>query len=92
MAHRWRIGHLCVTIPNQWTLEFEDVYTQLLAQAFDWTLEKSKARITYYTETDSIANYLFTCDDYMYVQVARLLRGRDQQMAVLVVDFGGTIW
>ncbi|KAK3484968.1 uncharacterized protein B0T23DRAFT_400229 [Neurospora hispaniola] len=33
MANGWRIGRLCVTVPNQWTLEFKEVYTRLLAQA-----------------------------------------------------------
>lgn len=87
MANGWRIGRLCVTVPNQWTLEFEEVYTRLLAQAFDWTLGEARSRILYYTETDALAHFLLSTDHY--VQVAKLLRGQEQQRVVLVLDFGG---
>ncbi|KAK3399752.1 hypothetical protein B0T20DRAFT_495887 [Sordaria brevicollis] len=86
-AHGWRIGDLSVTVPNQWTLEFEEVYTKLLARAFNWGLDEAKNRIFYITETDALAHFLLTSEEY--VLVAKLLRGQDQQRAVLVLDFGG---
>lgn len=87
VAHGWRIGRLCVTVPNQWTLEFEEVYTTPLAAAFSWTLEETKRRTLFYTESDALGWFLLSSDDY--VKVATLLRGREEQRVVLILDFGG---
>ncbi|KAK3934743.1 hypothetical protein QBC46DRAFT_273214 [Diplogelasinospora grovesii] len=71
------IEHLAVTVPAQWTLEFEDVYKGLLDEVFNMP-----GKYVFVTETEALAHWLFR----RYLLEAE----REQQHDVMLfLDFGG---
>lgn len=83
----WVVGKLSITIPNQWTLEFEEVYTQLLAEAFEWEIEVARRKIFFYTETEALGQLLLQSEDFEEASVA--LASQNKHKVCLVLDFGG---
>ncbi|KAK1756671.1 hypothetical protein QBC47DRAFT_400302 [Echria macrotheca] len=55
LRKRLRIARVGLTIPVQWTLEFEDVYRALVCEVFGLDTRS----IFFYTETEALARYLF---------------------------------
>lgn len=77
--HGLRIAKIGLTIPVQWTLEFEDVYRGLVREVFGMD---DAAQIHFYTEAEALSRYL-------YKYYAHKLDPSDQHNAILFFDFGG---
>ncbi|KAK1757090.1 hypothetical protein QBC47DRAFT_378392 [Echria macrotheca] len=73
-----QVSKIGLTIPVQWTLEFEEVYRGLVAEVF----EIPSDIIYFFTETEALARYLFK-----YNETQMDPDGKHQ--AVLFFDFGG---
>lgn len=52
-----RITSIGLSVPSQWTIEFEDVYRDIIAEVFD-ELTRPKEQIRFHTETEALAHYL----------------------------------
>lgn len=75
----FRLDHIALTIPAEWTLEFEDVYRDIVASVFQHPLEA----ITFVTETEALVHYLFKhCTRQL-----QLYRKNVENLFIL--DFGG---
>ncbi|KAK2011820.1 hypothetical protein LZ32DRAFT_606077 [Colletotrichum eremochloae] len=78
--HHLRIDTIGVSIPSQWTLDFERVYREIIVDVF----EHSPDKISFHTETEALAHALLRnhrhalpeCGDKMYD-------------VYLFLDFGG---
>lgn len=73
-----RIARVGLTIPVQWTLEFEEVYRDLVSEVFD----VDPAVVHFYTETEALARYL-------YKHHTSQMDPDDQYSSILFFDFGG---
>ncbi|KAF6835285.1 hypothetical protein CPLU01_04365 [Colletotrichum plurivorum] len=69
---------IALSIPTQWTLEFEDVYKQIVLEVFPLPGDS----ICFYTETESLAHVLMT------ENLKQILTGGDHDV-FLFLDFGG---
>lgn len=74
-----RIVKIGLTIPVQWGLEFEDVYSSLVMEVFDM---RDTRQIHFFTETEALSRYLYKHHGH------ELDRG-DRHNAILFLDFGG---
>jgi hypothetical protein len=72
------IARIGLTIPVQWTLEFEDVYSRLVSDVF----AMDPANIYFYTETEALARYL-------YKYHADALDPKNQYNTIMFFDYGG---
>ena len=52
---RFTIDKIALSIPAQWTLEFEDVYTDIIVEVFS----QPRSKLWFYTETEALAHFLF---------------------------------
>jgi len=77
-ARKLRIAKVGLTIPMQWTLEFEEMYRGLVAEVFEIPQEI----IYFFTETEALARYLFK---YKATQ----MDPEGKHNTVLFFDFGG---
>jgi hypothetical protein len=77
-ARKLRIAKVGLTIPVQWTLEFEEIYRGLVAEVF----EIQQEIIYFFTETEALARYLFK---YKAAQ----MDPEGKHNTVLFFDFGG---
>ncbi|KAK0612269.1 hypothetical protein B0T14DRAFT_343124 [Immersiella caudata] len=74
----WHIAKVGLTIPVQWTLEFEDVYRDLVSEVF----EVNPNIIYFFTETEALARYLFK-------HHASEMDPNEEYNAIMFIDFGG---
>ncbi|KAK3484971.1 uncharacterized protein B0T23DRAFT_408728 [Neurospora hispaniola] len=51
------MDHICVTIPAPWNSSFQQVYLNVLAEAFNIPRETVHERVTFVTESDAWAHY-----------------------------------
>lgn len=77
-AKRMVITDVALTIPAQWSLEFEDLYANIVAPLFG--LERSN--IYFCTETEALANCLLRCH-------ANELANLGEFKTLIFLDFGG---
>ncbi|KAK0746876.1 hypothetical protein B0T18DRAFT_466281 [Schizothecium vesticola] len=75
---RLRVAKIGLTIPVQWTLEFEEVYRELVSEVFGIDQEA----IYFFTETEALARYLFK-------HQADQMDPNGKHNTVLFFDFGG---
>jgi len=73
------VGRIGLTIPVQWTLEFEEVYRGLVAEVFK---EVGEDGVYFFTETEALARYLFK-------HHAEEMDPEAKYGAVMFFDFGG---
>lgn len=73
-----KIQTIALSIPTQWTLEFEDVYKQIVLEVFPLPEDA----ICFYTETESLAHVLMT------ENLEQISSGEDHDV-FLFLDFGG---
>lgn len=77
-TRKLRIAKVGLTIPVQWTLEFEEIYRGLVAEVF----EIQQEIIYFFTETEALARYLFKYK-------ASQMDPESKHNTVLFFDFGG---
>jgi hypothetical protein len=77
-SRKWSIANIGLTIPVQWTLEFEDVYRGLVSEVFDVNPDI----IYFFTETEALARYLFK-------HQAAEMDPDEKHNAIMFIDFGG---
>ncbi len=75
---RLRICKIGLTIPVQWGLEFEEVYSALVTEVF----EMAASQIYFFTEAEALSRHL-------YKSHAHELDPYGQHNAILFLDFGG---
>jgi hypothetical protein len=73
-----RVETIALSIPSQWTLDFEDTYRRLIAKSFDFTPEN----IYFHTETEALAHFLFKKHFHQ-------LGCSGKHDMILFLDFGG---
>ncbi|KAI0817691.1 hypothetical protein GGR55DRAFT_673521 [Xylaria sp. FL0064] len=71
------ITAIALAIPAHWTLEFEELYKEMIQKAFD----KYKVDIFFLTEAEALGHFLY--------HKRRLEAERDKGNIVLIMDFGG---
>ncbi|KAM7196888.1 hypothetical protein V8F20_006855 [Naviculisporaceae sp. PSN 640] len=76
------IRHLALTIPVQWTLEFEDLYAELAGPIF----EVDRANIYFCSESEALANCLLRCHGKQMKKNGFLL---EEYSTLIFFDFGG---
>ncbi|KAK0619470.1 hypothetical protein B0T14DRAFT_566318 [Immersiella caudata] len=76
---RLRVGRIGLTIPAQWTLEFEDVYRRIVSPLF---AHVQPSNIQFYTEAEALGQYLLRehWDE---------LDPENKYAGVMFLDFGG---
>lgn len=72
------ITKIGLTMPVQWTLEFEEVYSALVSEVFG----VDKGIIFFFTETEALARY-------MYKYHAPKMDPRGEYTTMLFIDYGG---
>lgn len=77
-SKKLQVAKIGLTIPVQWTLEFEEVYRELVSEVF----EINQDAIYFFTETEALARYLFKYH-------AAQMDPDGEHNAVLFFDFGG---
>lgn len=75
---RLQVAKVGLTIPVQWTLEFEEVYRELVSEVFGIDQEA----IYFFTETEALARYLFK-------DQAEQMDPNGEHNTILFFDFGG---
>ncbi|KAK3948619.1 hypothetical protein QBC32DRAFT_317628 [Pseudoneurospora amorphoporcata] len=83
----WKVGKLGITIPSQWTLDFEDQYREVLAEVFDWNVAQARRRIAFIFEPEGLAAYLLHRREYEDDDIAQ--SSPNEHRMVLCLDFGG---
>ncbi|RYC54792.1 hypothetical protein CHU98_g11416 [Xylaria longipes] len=85
MCHQkhWEISAISLTIPSQWTLEFEEVYRNLASEAFRFSPEK----ITFVTEAEALTHYI--CHDRPGILQPQHPDESGNSRLILLLDFGG---
>lgn len=78
-SQRYRIVKIALTIPVQWTLDFEDAYRGIILEVFH---DSDESDIAFFTETESLGRYL-------YKYYAHDLDPDDQYNSLMFFDFGG---
>ena len=82
------IQTVVLTIPAQWTLEFEEVLADLWAPTFNWSRAEARSNIFFYTEGEAMANFIFR-DQRMLFQLSKLCPAGVFPDAVIILDYGG---
>ena len=74
------VADIALTVPSQWTLEFEDLYADIVGKVFD----RPHSAIYFCTETEALANFVLrdNLDDL-------ILDGHSSYDTMLFLDFGG---
>jgi len=80
------VGSLVLTLPTEWTLDFETEMASLWGQTFGWTQEEIREKIHFYTEGEAMANFLFR--DARTLRLLEIEEGVYPD-AVKVLDYGG---
>ncbi|KAL0931828.1 uncharacterized protein CTRU02_212781 [Colletotrichum truncatum] len=79
-----KITRIGLSIPAQWTLEFEDVYREIAMQVFGYIGGNIEANIFFHTETEALAHFLLH-ETPEHFQV----RESEDYRVFLFLDFGG---
>ncbi|KAK0649831.1 hypothetical protein B0T16DRAFT_137007 [Cercophora newfieldiana] len=77
-ARNWHVRKIGLTIPVQWTLEFEEVYCGLVSEVF----QIDPGVVYFFTETEALARYLFK-------HHGAQIDPNEQHNAVMFYDYGG---
>ncbi|KAI8316435.1 hypothetical protein K4K61_007341 [Colletotrichum sp. SAR11_59] len=86
-----RITSIGLSVPSQWTIEFEDVYRDIIAEVFD-ELTRPEEQICFHTETEALAHFLLRnhIKQLLGVHTFReLKRNSSAHKPLLFLDFGG---
>ena len=75
------VKYVALSIPVQWTMEFEELYTKSVAKAFGWRPEEAFDRTFFVSESEALANCIFE-----EMNTKGLLAKHD---SVQLFDFGG---
>lgn len=78
---RYYIHTISLTIPAQWTLEFEDLYRDIIGEVF----EHPRDHIWFNTEIEALVHYLF---NYYRQELGFQAHGVDR---LLITDHGGHV-
>lgn len=78
-ARKMKIVEIGLTVPAQWTLDFEDVYKKLVTEVF--CIEPSKVK--FHFETQALAHYI------LRHHIHDIRQGDEFANVVLFLDFGG---
>ncbi|RYP18208.1 hypothetical protein DL765_004065 [Monosporascus sp. GIB2] len=82
-TRRVLITKIALSIPSQWTLEFEDVYRDVIARAAR-VVNTSEIEIFFVTETQALAHFI--CSKYLEILIHPNGVGSE---VFLFLDFGG---
>ncbi|KAK8102335.1 hypothetical protein PG984_015481 [Apiospora sp. TS-2023a] len=85
----YEIDVIGLSIPSQWTMDFEELYRSVMVTAFG---ARYRDRVVFVYETEALGHYL--CTDYMKKLLQHAAKGGQTQKTVchdvlLFVDFGG---
>lgn len=86
-----RVTSIGLSVPSQWTMEFEDVYRDIVAEVFDEETSPKK-QISFHTETEALAHFLLEHHLEQLLGQEMLFaiqRNRIAHKVLLFLDFGG---
>ncbi|KAK7972624.1 hypothetical protein PG988_006758 [Apiospora saccharicola] len=85
----YEIDVIGLSIPSQWTMDFEELYRSIIVTAFG---PRYRDRVVFVYETEALGHYL--CTDYIKRLLQHAAKGGQMQKTVchdvlLFIDFGG---
>ncbi|KAK8023860.1 hypothetical protein PG993_011926 [Apiospora rasikravindrae] len=85
---RYEIDTIGLSVPSQWTLDFEDLYSSIIVEVFG---QRYKNKIIIVYETEALGHFLCTkhSEDLLHPEDVTHGQGSVSHDALLFLDFGG---
>ncbi|KAH9234502.1 hypothetical protein K456DRAFT_1696579 [Colletotrichum gloeosporioides 23] len=90
-ARGLRVTSIGLSVPSQWTMEFEDVYRDIVAEVFNEVTSPNE-QLSFHTETEALAHFLLQhhLEQLLGQEILfAIQRNKIAYKVLLFLDFGG---